>query len=655
MADELYIESNKEEQIIVSGDIGKLLSSKRVLRMLKDYMQYECCDDKIVIQAEGNLTLCLDRLIKLSNIAGCTIHYSDNVSDAVTDYKVEENKFAEFSKNALDIRNNNCDTSSFIRFKESLEKNMSSRILYNLQMLSAYHLAFSQNACNFSVPGAGKTSVVYGAYTYLKNLAEDDVKKVNCILIIGPLSSFGPWELEYKECYGKEPTCKRLVGSISLDEKKQYLYNENISEITLLSYASVASLRDELKFFLEHNKVMVVLDEAHKIKNTNGGITAQSVLELSANSCSRVVLTGTPAPNGYEDLSNLFKFIWPTRKIIKFQSGQLRDMSKNVDDVRVTDLLEAIAPYFVRVKKSDLGIPEAINNPPIIVPMNPGQRKIYDYIENKYIHDIADSRDQKFKNELVRARLVRLMQAATNPELLQQPLKEFAIAEGIDLSSVAEDTKVINEVMKYGDNESPAKFEAAKILIEEIISKNEKVIVWACYIKTIESFQKYLLKNDINSKVLYGGTPIATDGMTEEDEEYEFTREAIIKQFHESDSEFKVIIANPFAVAESISLHKVCHNAIYIERSFNAAHFIQSKDRIHRYGLKDGTITNYYYLISENSIDEVIQDRLSIKERRLIDLIESMPIPLFDNVFVEGGDEDIKAVLTDYARRAKKM
>ena len=47
---------------------------------------------------------------------------------------------------------------------------------------------------------------------------------------------------------------------------------------------------------------MVVLDEAHKIKNTSGGITATSIMELAKNCTSRVVLTGTPAPNGYEDL-----------------------------------------------------------------------------------------------------------------------------------------------------------------------------------------------------------------------------------------------------------------------------------------------------------------------------------------------------------------
>lgn len=160
-------------------------------------------------------------------------------------------------------------------------------------------------------------------------------------------------------------------------------------------------------------------------------------------------------------------------------------------------------------------------------------------------------------------------------------------------------------------------------------------------------------RKGIKNKILYGATPVASDDMTPESEEYEFTREAIVKEFNDLSSGLNVVIANPFAVAESISLHKACHNAIYIERSFNAAHFIQSKDRIHRYGLPAGTVTNYYYLVSEDSIDETIDERLTIKENRLIEIMESMPIPLFSNVIGEGGDEDVKAVLKDYAKRIK--
>ena len=151
---------------------------------------------------------------------------------------------------------------------------------------------------------------------------------------------------------------------------------------------------------------------------------------------------------------------------------------------------------------------------------------------------------------------------------------------------------------------------------------------------------------------MYGATPVASGEENEDDVD---TREKIIAEFHEDNSSFKVIIANPFAVSESISLHKACHNAIYMERSFNAAHFIQSKDRIHRYGLPAGTVTNYYYLLSEDSIDGVIHDRLIEKENRLRDIIESMPIPLFENVGLETGDDDIKALISEYVNRTKKM
>lgn len=69
----------------------------------------------------------------------------------------------------------------------------------------------------------------------------------------------------------------------------------------------------------------------------------------------------------------------------------------------------------------------------------------------------------------------------------------------------------------------------------------------------------------IPSKSLYGVTPVETA-----DDEFESqmeTREFIVREFNSDNSSFNVIIANPSAVAESISLHKKCHNAIYLERS----------------------------------------------------------------------------------------
>lgn len=649
----LYLESNENNgSLILTGDIDSIFSNRRASRYLKDSMKFTVVSDSIVIESEDDINKNIDRIKRLCGYIGAELVYSGQISDAVANYALEEEKFEEFAEKARLIRDNQCDHTDFEKFVHSVSVNLPNRSLYELQLLSAYHLAFSQNACNFSVPGAGKTSVVYGAYAYLSNLPQEDKKYVDCLLIISPLSAFGPWELEYEECFGEKPSTKRLNGKVPIEEKKQYLYALNPAKITLLSYASVSSLKDELIYFLRNNKVMVVLDEAHKIKNTNGGVTAAGVLEIATYCSSRVVLTGTPAPNGYEDLYNLYKFIWPTKKVIPFEVYQLKDMSKNDGDSRVDTLLHAIEPFFIRVKKGDLGIPQATEHAPIIVPMGETQRRIYDIIEKKYMSDIVSSKDNWFRQDLVKARLLRMMQAATNPALLSIPLKNFASFEGFDSDAVTEDASLITDVLEYAKKETPAKFVKARELIESIIADGGKVVVWAIYIKNILDFESYLLSNGIQCKTLYGATPVATG---DEDENEVETREQIIAEFHKQDSSFKVIIANPFAVSESISLHKACHNAIYMERSFNAAHFIQSKDRIHRYGLKPGTITNYYYLLSEDSVDEVIHNRLIEKETRLRDIIESMPIPLFENVGLETGDDDIKAMIAEYVNRTKKM
>src|SRR5690606_6607145 len=107
-----------------------------------------------------------------------------------------------------------------------------------------------------------------------------------------------------------------------------------------------------------------------------------------------------------------------------------------------------------------------------------------------------------------------------------------------------------------------------------------------------------------------GGTPSESDYSLRG----EISREEIIRDFHRPDSRFKVIIANPFAVGESISLHKACHNAIYLEKNFNAGMHIQSKDRIHRVGLSPTDKIQYFHILTAATIDEVVHDRLSEKE-----------------------------------------
>jgi SNF2 family DNA or RNA helicase len=147
-----------------------------------------------------------------------------------------------------------------------------------------------------------------------------------------------------------------------------------------------------------------------------------------------------------------------------------------------------------------------------------------------------------------------------------------------------------------------------------------------------------LLKHGIQSKLLIGEI---------EQEE----REQTIGKFNDpSNKDFQVIIANPFAVAESISLHKGCHNAIYMERDYNCANFLQSKDRIYRVGLDKDQVTNYYYVIAKNSIDEIIDSRLKAKVERMEKIIND-DIPLFNRINDSNETDIIKDLIRDYATR----
>ena len=645
-------------RFILRGSTLDLMDNRRAASYLRSYlaaMQTE--DGSILIPYSPE-----DREGILSKIRGVLARFgieearSVRIEDALHHYYEEEANFTVFTQKAKEIWENKVDTKEFQLFIEALKERVTGRTLYDLQVLSAFHLAFSQNACNFSVPGAGKTSVVYGAYAYLNSLGAQNSKFVNKILVIGPLSSFGPWENEFRACFGRNPISRRLSGGITKEEREHYFYSgsedvEN-AELILMSYQAASSNLEDLKHYLQRsqNRVMVVLDEAHRIKNTEGGVWAESVLELASFCRSRVVLTGTPAPNGYEDLYNLFKFIWPKRNVAGFNLYHLRDMSATRNDPRIKELIDNVSPFFVRVTKQDLRIPPPVEHEPVMVNMDSTQRRIYDYLEQRYVDYFQSQlRSGSLKDALCKARLVRLMQTASNPALLQKPIDEFTALAEYSETLFIDDPDILEQIRNYQVTETPAKFKRALALVKEIISSGGKAVVWANYIFNLYGLQDYFRANGVDSKILYGGTPTDSDTETDEIE----TREIIINQFHEQDSPFRVIIANPYAVGESISLHKACKNAIYLERNFNAATFLQSKDRIHRYGLQRNDVVNYYYILTRYSIDETVHQRLLEKEDAMRTIIESRTIPLLNlNMdYEEDSEDDIKALLRDYVGR----
>jgi SNF2 family DNA or RNA helicase len=651
-------------RITISGQTEELWRSRRTAIFFRDYLHASRVPDgEITVPTEGAQLGPLLRMIEESlSRGGFQFSRAQELSDAVADFQRAEELFGVFSVRARDIWANKVPPDELKHFADVLIDKLPGRRLYDLQLLSAYHLAFAQNAANFSAPGVGKTTVVYGAFTYLNNLGPNDPKFVNKILVIGPLSAFGPWESEFEECFLRKPRSHRLSGGVSPEYRKRILYSElpefRNSELILASYQSVAYDLGHITHFLTRpwNKVMVVLDEAHKIKNSAGGLWAESALALARFCSARVVLTGTPAPNGYEDLFNLFRFIWPEHDIIKFHLQHLRDMSQNPFDSRIARLVDNVSPFFIRIRKSNLGLPKPIENPALSVPMGPKQERIYRFIEDRYIRYFESKRSDSWARDiLTKARLIRLMQTATNPALLRAPLEADLLGDTSERSAelFVDDASVLSEIQNYVSDEIPSKFVAARDLVLKILAADQtnRVIIWCVFVANLFALRDLLAAQGIEAKILYGGTPTENDD-SERDIE---TREKIVQEFQSLASSLRVIVANPFAVGESISLHKTCRHAIYVERNFNAAAFLQSKDRIHRYGLPPDAEVNYYYLMSQNTVDATIHNRLLQKEAAMMRILESKEIPLI-SLNMESPDEqddtdDLRAIIRDYVQR----
>ena len=192
----------------------------------------------------------------------------------------------------------------------------------------------------------------------------------------------------------------------------------------------------------------------------------------------------------------------------------------------------------------------------------------------------------------------------------------LAAAEAIDVEDEDGAWGPVWELLReIAKTEKPAKIMAAVARTERELAENAKakVLIWTSFVQNVLALEKLLAAH--GAVTLYGA--IATGSDEEAD-----TREGRIRRFH-NDPACRVMIANPAACAEGISLHKACHYAIYIDRTFNAAHFLQSVDRIHRLGLPKDVVTRVEILEAPWTIDGRVATRLKAK-------IDSMSVILND-------------------------
>jgi hypothetical protein len=200
---------------------------------------------------------------------------------------------------------------------------------------------------------------------------------------------------------------------------------------------------------------------------------------------------------------------------------------------------------------------------------------------------------------------------ASNPSLLALSADEFWLPP---LEFEAADP-LIPLLHQYNAHEIPTKFQFVVNRVRERSRLGLKTIVWSMFVRNLTMLAALL--RQFGPVTVHGGIPTAA----ESGDDVEGTREQLIDQF-KTDPNCSVLVANPAACGESISLHEVCHHAIYVDRSFNAAHFLQSRERIHRLGLPPNVRVTYEILLSTDTVDMVVHQRLISKTDRLARLLD---------------------------------
>ena len=450
------------------------------------------------------------------------------------------------------------------------------------------------HGANFSVPGAGKTTVAYALHAL-----EQARGRVDKLLVVAPLSAFGAWVDEAGDVLSPAPTVRRMNSAAVPN-----------SDVVLVNYQRLSSSMEALSSWMRAHRVHLIVDEAHRAKRGVRGEWGRALSSLAPLAARRDILTGTPAPNHPRDLVSLLDLLWPGGRASSHvpRAALVRDPSR----AAMGDVHRAISPLFVRTSKDRLGLrPATIVQHPI--PMGPLQQQIYDAMLRRYSGTLdLDRRDAAMFGQMGEV-TAYLMQAASSPRLLRtsaDPARSYrypplAIPVGSSLAGLVE---------SYADHEVPAKMAVACRIVLANAEAGRKTLLWSNFPDNLLDLERQLAA--MNPAVVYGGVPSDDDA-----EPGVRTRERELDRF-KNDPTCMVLLANPAALSEGVSLHHACNDAIYLDRTFNAGQYLQSLDRIHRLGLGDDVETRITLLVSEGTIDERIHRRLGDKIERLSQMLD---------------------------------
>eukprot|EP00434_Breviolum_minutum_P021121 symbB.v1.2.018634.t1/scaffold1495.1/size115473/1 len=254
-------------------------------------------------------------------------------------------------------------------------------------------------------------------------------------LVVVPLSCAGNWAREAKR-FVPHLSVAKVCGTVkerqrSLDDNEIWY---GMKDIIITTYEALVSTEE---FFQRHHWSVLVLDEAHRIKNQNSKI--REIMD-TIPCASRFLLTGTPLQNNLGELFALLKFLWPdvmAKESEMFDNAirlpELRDKAADetakakVDHILVQKIRHILGMVMLRRRKE-----EVIRLPPKIfhdvwLPSTPMQVTWYKKV--LHLQHLSVSRDLRVLKKL----LVRLRSVAAHPRCLfaNKDDRDYLVSMGI--------------------------------------------------------------------------------------------------------------------------------------------------------------------------------------------------------------------------------
>lgn len=419
----------------------------------------------------------------------------------------------------------------------------------------------------FHEQGLGKTKI---AIDILLCWLEE--KTVDSVIVVTKKSLVQNWLEELRQH-------TYIVPRLLTQDKQANFYSFNSpARVYLAHYEVLLSEEERIKLFQRTRVIAAILDEAQKIKNPDAKLT-QAALRLAPGFRKRLILTGTPIANRPYDIWSQIYFLDRGESLGKdfsqFKSNLDLTAELGDDPEKRKKFEDSLAPLFARI--SDFSVRETKAGGRISLPRKEIQTVLTDwetYQEEQYrtVRDemraviVTDGIPKEDQADVVLKRILRLVQIAANPAIVDESY-----------------------------NAIPGKFPYLIDLVESILSRGEKAIIWSCFTKNVDWLASQLLEH--NPVRVHGKLPIAA-------------RNRAISKF-KTDNSAKILLATPAAAKEGLTL-TVANHVIFYDRSFSLDDYLQAQDRIHR--ISQEKTCYVYNLIMKDSVDEWVDVLLKSKE-----------------------------------------